>query len=172
MDCIKTEELLSEYIEDELSEKLHLEIETHLEHCQSCNKLCNSLKEIINIGPKLQEDVPFYLKNRLLYIPELIELQKEEPSTNQGLKFIAAMIGTAILLLNVFYFTNIYPEGNYFLHKTMSKIERFAIDTKEYVLQKDSVKNNILISFLDKNVFADDEKDFISWNGENGEGNG
>ena len=172
MDCIKTEELLSEYIENEGSEKQHLEIEKHLENCPSCRTLHKSLKNLIKNGSNLSEEVPFYLKNRLLYIPELIELQEEEPPSNQGLKFIAAMIGTIILLLNIFYFTNIYPKGHYFLHKTISKIERFAIDTKEYVFQKDSIKNNFLVSFLDKNIFNTDEENFLKWSGESGDGNG
>ena len=172
MDCIKAEELLSDFIENELSEKLHLEVKEHLTQCQSCNKLSQSIKNLIINGSKLSEELPFYLKNRLLYIPELIELKEEEPDSNQGIKFIAAMIGTVILLLNIFYFTNIYPKGHYFLHKTISKVERFAIDTKTYIFQKESIKNNFLISFLDKNLFSNYEENYLKLNTNIGDENG
>lgn len=174
MDCIETEELLSKYIENELKEKVNIDVEGHLKNCPSCNGLYKSLKILINDGSALSEEVPFFLKNRLLYIPELVENQEEEPASNLGLKFIAAMIGTFVLLLNIFYFTNIYPKGNYFLHKTMSKIERFALDTKEYVFQKESLKNNFVVAFIDKNIFNNDEDHYIKWNEDNinGSGNG
>jgi len=169
MECKNIEELLSDYIEKELKKELELEVEKHLKNCNSCYELHISLRNLINTGPKISEEVPFYLKNRLMYIPELIDLQEEKTSNSHNIKLIAAMVGIIVLLLNIFYFTNIYPQGNYFLHKTIAKIERFVVDTKEYVLKKESIKNNFLISFLDKHILSKDEENYIKWDINNGD---
>ncbi len=172
MDCKQIEERLSDYIENELSPELSAQVSKHLDQCSECSRILDSMVSLIHHGQDLSEDVPFYLKNRLLYIPEMIEIQEEKPNDSQNLKWIAAMVAGLVLLLNIFYFTNVYPEGHIFLHKTVAKIERFAIDTKEYLFKKESFKNNFLLSFLDKNVFSNDEKDYLTYSIRNKDENG
>ena len=103
MNCKRVEELLSMYIENELPGELHREISLHLEHCGQCRVLKEKIEELIYVFPDLEEEVPFFLKNRLYYIPEsqaVIEERRE--SEFFYLKWLAAAIGTFVLFLNLF----------------------------------------------------------------------
>jgi predicted anti-sigma-YlaC factor YlaD len=77
MNCKRVEDLLSMYIENELPGELHREISLHLEHCDQCRVLREKIEELIYVFPELEEEVPFFLKNRLYYIPESQEVMEE-----------------------------------------------------------------------------------------------
>ncbi|MCK4765758.1 MAG: zf-HC2 domain-containing protein [Candidatus Aminicenantes bacterium] len=127
MECKKVEDLLSAYIENDLPKEVRKEITQHLEHCRNCKLLKEEMEELIYRFPALEEDVPFFLKNRLLYIPESQE--EEEEIKNQYLKWVAAVIGTIVLFLNIFYFTDIYPPANRALHAVVSQVEIMVVET-------------------------------------------
>lgn len=146
MDCKQVEDLLSEYIEHELPPEVHKEVSKHLEKCLPCHVLKDQVEELMSAFPELEEEVPFFLKNRLYYIPEaeqdnVIDLEVKW----SYLKWVAAVIGTFVLFLNLFYFTNIYPSANRVLHSVVSGIETLAVKT-EAVYER--VKDSNLLFFL------------------------
>lgn len=146
MDCKQVEDLMSEYIENELPPEVHKEVFKHLEKCLPCHVLKNQVEELMCAFPELEEEVPFFLKNRLYYIPEaeqdnVIDLEVKW----SYLKWVAAVIGTFVLFLNLFYFTNIYPSANRVLHSVVSGIETFAVKT-EAVYER--VKDSNILFFL------------------------
>jgi hypothetical protein len=96
--------------------------------------------------PELQEEIPFFLKNRLLYMPES---QAAIHSKAPVLRWVAAMIGTLILFLNLFYFTNILPPANKALHTLVAQIEKFAVQTEAFLDRLKDTDNPI--SFADQN---------------------
>ncbi len=147
MDCKQIEESLSEYIEHELSPEVHKEVSLHLEKCLPCSVLKEQVEELMGAFPELEEEVPFFLKNRLYYIPES---QEEDNVIHlevkwSYLKWVAAVIGIFVLFLNLFYFTNIYPPANRVLHSVVSGIETFAVKTGA-VYEK--VKESKVLFFL------------------------
>lgn len=158
MTCELIEDLLSDYIENKLDDKLCIEMQSHFKKCSSCKNLLISVRQLIKDSSCLQEEVPFHIKNRLFYIQEYMSLNKETPNKSNNLQLVAAILATAILLLGVFYKTNIYPEGNYFLHKTLSKVEKFAIKTKTYVFKSKESNKIPLLSFINNNAFNNNEK--------------
>jgi hypothetical protein len=134
MNCNRVEELLSMYIENELPAELHREVSLHLEECVQCRILKEKIEDLIYVFPDLEEEVPFFLKNRLYYIPEsqaVIEERRE--SKFFYLKWLAAAIGTFVLFLNLFYFTNIYPPAKRVLHSMVARIKTFTVDTGAFI---------------------------------------
>ncbi len=123
--CNEIEELISDFIEDELDTELSRQVEEHLDSCESCSALRDEMEELMDSVQLLEEEVPFYLKNRLYNIPENEFI--ETGNSNMALKWIAAMIGTVVLLLNFFYFTKIYPEGHKRVRQGAAMIEKFMV---------------------------------------------
>jgi predicted anti-sigma-YlaC factor YlaD len=128
MQCSDFEELLSDYIEGTLPLPQTREMAVHLAACPECRTLYDDLSGILSNTHQLVEEVPFFLRNRLTYIPESIEVEDKEPVFY--MKWVAAMIATIILFFNLFYFTNIYPQANRTLHGLVSGIERIAVETE------------------------------------------
>ncbi len=147
MDCDKVEDLLSGYIENDLSRDIRKEISRHLEKCDECRLLKEKIEELIHSFPELQEDVPFFLKNRLYFIPES---QQREEERNSYLKWVAAVVGTFVLFLNLFYFTNIYPPANRALHSVVSSIETLAVETGAFFEKVKESKDLLFYSFFNE----------------------
>ncbi len=134
MDCKRVEDLLSMYIENELPKELHREISLHLEHCDQCRVLKEKIEELIYVFPDLEEEVPFFLKNWLYYIPESQAVMEERRESKFFyLKWLAAAIGTFVLFLNLFYFTNIYPPAKRMLHSMVARIKTFTVETGAFI---------------------------------------
>ena len=134
MNCNRVEELLSMYIENELPGELHREVSLHLEHCDQCKVLKEKIEELIYVFPDLEEEVPFFLKNRLYYIPESQAVMEERRESKFFyLKWLAAAIGTFVLFLNLFYFTNIYPPAKRMLHSMVARIKTFTVETGAFI---------------------------------------
>jgi hypothetical protein len=145
MECKKVEDLISEYIENELSREVQREISLHLETCESCRQLKEKMEELMYAFPELEEEVLFFLKNRLYYIPESQDNIIEMESKRYYLKWVAAVIGTFVLCLNLFYFTNIYPPANRMLHEVVSGLETLAVKTEAAY---ERLKESKILSFL------------------------
>ncbi|MCK5057361.1 MAG: zf-HC2 domain-containing protein [Candidatus Aminicenantes bacterium] len=147
MNCKKVEDLLSAYIENDLPAAVRSEVSLHLEQCDNCTRLKEKMEELIYSFPDLEEEVPFFLKNRLLYIHESRE---DEQSKYYYLKYVAAVIGTAILFLNLFYFTNIYPPANRALHSVVSQIGTIVVETEAFFERLKESKNLLFYSLIKK----------------------
>lgn len=176
MDCKKVEDLMSMYIENEVSREIHKEISLHLGQCENCRQLKEKVEELIYTFPELEEDVPFFVKNRLYYIPESQALK----ATTRGskyfyLKWVAAVIGTFVLFLNLFYFTNILPPANRALHKAVAEIKTLTVETGAF-LEKVTESKDLFIFSIFKGDSDDDPdanvNESIDNNFENGGKNG
>ncbi len=154
MECKKVEDLISGYIENELSREVRKEISLHLETCESCRQLKEKMEELMYAFPELEEEVPFFLKNRLYYIPESQDNIIEMESKRYYLKWVAAVIGTFVLCLNLFYFTNIYPPANRMLHEVVSGLETLAVKTEAAY---ERLKESKILSFLIPRESTDEE---------------
>ncbi|MCP5103087.1 MAG: hypothetical protein GY950_06905 [bacterium] len=161
MECIKIEDLISEYIENELPQDERLEVSRHLETCERCRRLKEKIERLMYSFPELEEEVPFFLKNRLYYIPESQEDEDnviDMDSRRVYLKWVAAVIGTFVLMLNIFYFTNVYPPAHRVLHAAVSGVKTLAVKT-EAIYEK--VKESNILFFLpsgDKEIDKESEK--------------
>lgn len=131
--CEEVRDILSSYHDNELSDETAHLVSEHIDKCPTCSKIEEDIFQIKSILPELNEDVPFYLRNRLYFISE--SSTEESEYRYSKLKWVAAMIGAVLLFLNLFYFTNIYPSANRVLHRTVSKIETFVIEAKVFIEQ-------------------------------------
>lgn len=150
MECKEIEELLSEYLEGELPPEVQKEVELHLAKCLSCELLKNQMEELLDACTDLEEEIPFFLQNRLYYIPESQDNIIEMETQRYYMKWIAAVIGTFLLFLNLFYFTNIYPPANKILHSVASELKILAVKT-EAIFEKVKESKNV--------IFPADESD-------------
>lgn len=160
MDCNQVEELISSYIEHELSTELQGEISLHLAQCEVCRKLKEKIEELMYVFPELEEEVPFFVKNRLYYIPESQDIIEARIDTKFFyLKWLAAAIGTVVLFLNLFYFTNIYPPAKRVLHGVMAQIKTFTVETGAFIEEVKASDGAALFSFLKKDPGITDQVD-------------
>ena len=110
----------------------------------------------MNAFPGLEEEVPFFLKNRLYYIPESQDILAEPPESSfYYLKWLAAAIGTVAMLLNLFYFTNIYPPAKRLLHTVVAQMKTFTVETGAFIDEVKASDGAALLSLLKKEAAAD-----------------
>jgi anti-sigma factor (TIGR02949 family) len=71
---------LSDYVDGTLSEELCHELEKHLQDCENCKVVINTLKKTIDIvrEQKGEDKMPADVKQRLFYRLNLAEFGKEE----------------------------------------------------------------------------------------------
>ncbi len=132
MKCNEFEEFLSAFQDNLLNPDQKKEFKTHLNLCKQCSELSETISNIKTILPELDREVPFFIRNRLYLIGEASDEKSQEK--NYGyIKWIAAAIGTAILFLNIFYFTNIFPAANKTLHTAVAGIENFVVETEAFI---------------------------------------
>jgi predicted anti-sigma-YlaC factor YlaD len=130
MDCDRVEAYLSSFIENDLPADLSPGVSSHIQGCESCRSLKEKMEQLIYLSNDLQEDVPFFLKNRLHYLPER---EEREYSKSVWLKWVAAVVGTVVLFLNLFYFTNIFPPAHKTLHILVSQVQHLAVETGAFL---------------------------------------
>jgi predicted anti-sigma-YlaC factor YlaD len=151
--CKEIESLLSPYLENELSAAEAERVARHLAACPHCLQLKEKLEEILLKLSDLQEEVPFFLKNRLFNIPEISE-KKKFAGILYFPKWLAAAVGTVILFLNLFYFTNIFPSANREIHSLVSSIETFAVQTGGWFEKIRESKDLLLFTLFNKKTSA------------------
>jgi len=147
--CKEIEPLLSAYLENELPAEVAADIARHLAACSRCLELKERVEELILSLSDLQEEVPFFLKNRLFNIPEISE-KKKLARTVFFPKWLAAAAGTIILFLNLSYFTNIFPPLNRTMHSLVGSIETFVVQTGGWFEQIKESKDLLLFTFFNK----------------------
>jgi predicted anti-sigma-YlaC factor YlaD len=162
--CKEIESLLSAYLENELSPAESANIAQHLASCPRCLDLKEKMEEIVLKLSELQEEVPFFLKNRLFNIPEISE-KKEFTKIIYFPKWLAAAVGTIILFLNLFYFTNIFPSVNREMHSLVGSIETFVVQTGGWFEKIKESKDLLLFTFFNKKTGeSKDEKVNLDFN--------
>lgn len=79
MDCREIFEGLSEYIDDEMAEKTCKEIERHLEGCENCRVVVNTLRRTVTLYHSIEpESIPGDVSLRL---HATIRLEREKRDT-------------------------------------------------------------------------------------------
>ena len=74
-------------------------------------------------------------------------------------KWLAAAVGTIILFLNLFYFTNIFPPVNREVHSVVSSMERFFVKTGGWFEKIKESKDLLFFTFFNKkSMDAKDDK--------------
>lgn len=147
--CREIEPLLSAYLENDLPAELTADVTRHLASCPDCRALKERMQELILSLADLQEEVPFFLKNRLFNIPEASE-KKKPVRTIVFPKWLAAAAGTIILFLNLSYFTNIFPPLNRTMHSVVGSIETFVVQTGGWFERIKESKDLLALTFFGK----------------------
>ena len=147
--CREIESLLSAYLENELSKEEAESVAGHLKECPDCLNKKETIEELIYKLADLQEEVPFFLKNRLYNIPEVDE--KRKPANLFYFpKWLAAAVGTVILFLNLFYFTNIFPPANREMHSFVYSVEKLVVRTGGWFEKIKESKELLFFTFFNK----------------------
>lgn len=144
MDCRTVEGHLSRFIENDVNFSQQQEITDHLKTCEKCSKLKEKVEHVLNVYPDLEEEVPFFLKNRLYNI---VDSTQESEIKAGYIRWVAAAVGTVVLFLNLFYFTNIYPTANRALHLAVAEIQKLVVETGAFFEKIRESKNNFLFGF-------------------------
>ena len=147
--CREVESLLSAYLENDIPKDELENVAEHLASCLECRSKKEKIEELIYKLSDLQEEVPFFLKNRLYNIPDFIE-KKKPAKLFYFPKWVAAGIGTIILFLNLFYFTNIFPPVNREIHSVVSSIEKFVVRTGGWFEKIKESKDLLFFTFFNK----------------------
>jgi hypothetical protein len=136
-------------LEKEISKEESVNITEHLGGCALCLAKKEKMEEIIFRLSDLQEDVPFFLKNRLYNIPEIVE-KKAPAKLFYFPKWLAAAVGTVILFFNLFYFTNVFPPVNREMHSFVSSVEKFVVKTGGWFEKIKESKEFLFFTFFNK----------------------
>lgn len=147
--CREIESLLSAYLENELSKEETENVAEHLKNCPECLNKKEIIEELIYKLSDLQEEVPFFLKNRLYNIPEIDE-KKKPVNLFYFPKWLAAAVGTVILFLNLFYFTNIFPPANREMHSFVYSVEKLVVRTGGWFEKIKESKELLFFTFFNK----------------------
>ena len=147
--CREIELLLSAYLENELTKEESESVARHLDECPECLAKKEKIEELIYKLSDLEEEVPFFLKNRLYNIPEIVEKMKPAKVLYFP-KWLAAAVGTVILFLNLFYFTNIFPPVNREMHSFVSSVEKFVVKTGGWFEKVKESKELLFFTFFNK----------------------
>ncbi|MFQ6109264.1 MAG: anti-sigma factor family protein [Candidatus Aminicenantales bacterium] len=165
MECERIEDLLSPYLEDELTPEERNAVETHLSVCQSCSELLSFMrktKEDLAQFPEL--DVSDHLLSRLSSIPA----QKKrfrlrwDFVLRPSLQPILAAATVLIVMVSLYFFTpyreNINQSVDRKVHRGYSKIERLVAEAESFTSSLGAYKDEILVSFKRVNPFGGNEE--------------
>jgi predicted anti-sigma-YlaC factor YlaD len=155
--CKEIEFLLSAFLENELSQAESAMVTRHLAECPRCRQLKEKMEELLLKMSDLHEEVPFFLKNRLFNIPEISE-KKKSAKVIYFPKWLAAAVGTVILFLNLFYFTNIFPSANRRMHAVVGSIETFVVQTGGWFEKVKESKDLLMFTFFNKKTSESKEE--------------
>lgn len=147
--CRDIESWLSAYLENDLPREAAAEVEAHIGECAACRARKEKMEELLFGLAELQEEVPFFLKNRLYNIPETVE-KKGEARVVHFPQWLAAAIGTIVLFLNLFYFTNVFPPANRQMHALVSSVEKFVVRTGGWFEKVKESKELLFFTFFNK----------------------
>ncbi len=164
MKCEQIEELLSPYLEDELSREERRVVEEHVKSCESCSLLLSSLEETTESLGRLPElKVSQGLLNQLYSIPG--KKKRFSLSLNfflrPSLQPVLAVIGIVLVLVS-FYFFN--PNKKAFeqkisrqLHLGYSEVGKLYAKAESFTASLGEYKDTILVSL--KNLSGSKENE-------------
>lgn len=164
MKCEELEELLSLYLEDELSLEEKNAVEIHLKGCQNCSNFLSFMKETkesLSFLPELE--VSGNLLGRLYSIPEKKKKFKLSLDFLLRPSLQPILAAAAILMIMIsFYVFNpnrnyINKSINYQIHLGYSKIEKLYAKAESFTDNLGAYKDNILVSLEKAKTFRENE---------------
>jgi hypothetical protein len=172
MRCEHIEELLSPYLEDELSQEERRAVEEHVKSCGSCSLLLSSLEETTRslIGfPELE--VSQGLLNRLYSIPDKKKKFSLGPDffLRPSLQPVLAVIAIVLTLVS-FYFFNPNKKAfdravNRQLHLGYSQVGKLYAKAESFTASLGEYKDTILVSLKNISVSGETENSTSDNNG-------
>ena len=161
MECNVCENLLSPYLEDELSAEDSLAVEEHLESCKECSLLFEMLRETHkSLADFPQAEMSEALLERLYDIPQ------EKRKFRISLDFLVRpalqpYLAAATILLTVLSFYLFHPEKsaidksiNRQIHLGYSKIGKLYAEAETFTVSLGEHKDNILDTIKRKQPFG------------------
>jgi len=141
MKCSKAKKLINDYIDGQLSDRLNLQVEHHLENCAGCQKVLKDLQKIISAARNLDEHSPsagtwMAIKHRLdaqKRPSEAYETQKKERipffSFSPALRYGLSAAFVMFILAGVVFFSFLYRNGRLGFH--LKKDQQYALAKME-----------------------------------------
>jgi predicted anti-sigma-YlaC factor YlaD len=165
MKCEGIEELLSPYLEGNLTPEAKKDVETHLETCKDCSSLLAFLKETMESLSEFPEaEVSESLMNRLYSIPDLKRKFRMNLDflVRPSLQPVFAAASIVLILLSFYFF---HPEKNQFdkavshqLHQGYSEIGKLYAKAESFTQSIGEYKDNILVSIKNINPLGREEE--------------
>ena len=161
MDCERIEELLSSFLEGELSASEKRLVETHLTACQACSLLYSALQETSEALSGFPEvEVSESLMSKLYAIPE--RKKKFSFSFDFLLKpSLQPVFATAAIFLTVLSFYLFNPDKKYFdrtvdqkIHLGYSQVEKLYAKAGSWTDRLVDYKDNVLGSLKNWKIFG------------------
>lgn len=164
MKCETVEELLSPYIEDELSVEEKKAVEKHIETCENCSLLFSSMGETLESLTEFPElSVSESLLDRIYAIP----------SKKRRFKFsfdfllrpsFQPILAAATILLTIISLYMFHPERNRInkfvdrqIHLGYSQVGRLYAKAESFATSLGEHKENMLVSLKNINPLSRDE---------------
>ncbi|MFQ6070421.1 MAG: anti-sigma factor family protein [Candidatus Aminicenantales bacterium] len=154
MKCLQTEEMLSAYLEHELSSKEKKKVKAHLLKCKNCSLLLSSLEETresLAAFPELE------VSKRLLRKLQTIPRKKRKLKLRFNILLhpsLQPVYATLSIILIVFSFYFFHPDRDYInksldrqLHLGYSKIQTLYVGASSFTESLSSYSNNFIKSF-------------------------
>jgi predicted anti-sigma-YlaC factor YlaD len=159
MRCDEARDLFLEYWEQLLSEELRKELRQHLQECRECALLFEQYGQVVTDLGELSSEPPFWVKFRLNNIyQEKKEFRRKRSGGSLKFlmnKWVVAAVASVLILLNLFYFTNIFPPANRGMRTLVAGAEALWIKAEGFVERVKDSGNFIWLTIFGKNLFAD-----------------
>jgi len=165
MNCQRIEELLSAYLEGDLSPEDKREVEAHLEACSSCSELLSALRETQEAlagFPELEPSPALMVK--LYAIPERKSFFKQTFAflLRPDLQPVFAAFSTLFIALSFVFFL---PQGrgiqkalNRQLHLGYSQVEKLYAKAGSFTDELGSIKDSVVDSLKNLNPLKGQEE--------------
>jgi predicted anti-sigma-YlaC factor YlaD len=165
MKCEKIEELLSPYLENELSPEEKKLVQEHLESCKSCRILFSSLAEAKrSLSDFPQLEVSRSLLDRLYSIPA--KKKRFRLSFDFLLRpSLQPVLAAATIFLTLISFYAFNPNRKAIdksidrqFHLGLNKVEKLYAKAESFTSSLGEYKDNILVSLKNMKIFGGNEK--------------
>lgn len=164
MGCKDIEELLSPYLEDELTPQERQAVEKHLSSCPSCRELLSLMKEArISLSTFPELEVSRELVEKLYGVPH----KKKRFSLVYDFLLrpsFQPVLAAATILLTVVSFYTFHPDRNAIndaierqFHLGKSKVERLYAEAESLTHSLGEYKDNFLVSLKNLSPFKGNE---------------
>lgn len=165
MDCERIEELLSPYLEDELTLEDKRDVEEHLTTCLNCSSLLAYLKETFGSLADFPEiEISDNLLNRLYEIPSKKKKFKLSFEFLLRPALQPVLTATTVLLIMMSFYL-FHPNKNLIdksidrqIHLGYSKVEKLYSEAEFFTNSLAAYKEDILVSLKKTKLFGGTEE--------------